>query len=1061
MSFTDASSSETEHLHANDNSTGHDLNDDNEYQDFSRTYSNPWGTFTSESPVNSLEGHTKKSRLKKGISGEDHSDSSESELEEWNIPDDIDKEPFEIYLINNTPDVLSDDESDDKNPLRGSSFSDYADLNDAVGSKEHLPEVSDEVVITEEKKTLSLERRMWDKTLSEKLMNLNVENEDNIGSSKTYSDGKSFEDEGESSKIKNETVTGDVDNDLDGEPESGTVSPSLLVVPPPPNDDNDGRFSPSSLICPPPPEEECSTPSEEQDPKDELKQKEVRFNSPLAEEKDEKGSDHTAEGSENAFEEDENSEFTKDSDLRPKSIFLADLQIYIPSPPKETTEEIDVANFRIPLPPSPPTADSDTNQELSDMFQYAHEPTPNPPLPPKSTPTTSEMLAVVDHTSALDTEADSAISSRQHLEGNEINLAADEGTDSNEIDTPSSFSSSPDEIVEFMNTPQKESPLDTQPALTVKFPLMKSLSGESTTDHEVEEILGKTKKNHCASVKELDDTETTFFFGVHSPEDKKLDFPSAKSVNKSNSNRTRKAESESAAVEESSSSIPTSLNLSFTQTTNSDSSEPATMPTGLKSNDPTVQFCLSNQNEKNSTEASANDLRENLALNQGMNSVGAMFVLSFSPRHSPQPSPTSPSKTSMSVSPMRIGNRDNNSRMLYSPDHSGPQFALSGLLNSSPMSSVRNSSPGPASSTPPPPLPEKSERLKSLKLRGPGYHHLPEQSRSSPVEQFARELNNSRLHIDSNSSKLSSHSFSHAERPMVHYHGYRRTSLDDLGQVSKHVEPRRSSVPDAKAILSSTGRRLSPVKDFSEFGNDVIELQSNGILRRNNLPKNLAPENNFDEQNLRLPSTPPPRTSSFLRAIELKKQYGVQQTSNIVNSGVDFVQTSKKVGFVNSCKFVKTKTVELDRQLNSSLTGKSNNRIQDNESIHDRQSLLNIMRSCARSLTNDLKEVVSVTSKSDIRELEIFVEDSMTTIEKLAKSSKEFKEKCCVSGNDQSVNEFLTLVKDVLLQYREVVSGMQSAMGKTLSDPTVVSLIERTNQMAFALTIVLRKMRSL
>ena len=198
-------------------------------------------------------------------------------------------------------------------------------------------------------------------------------------------------------------------------------------------------------------------------------------------------------------------------------------------------------------------------------------------------------------------------------------------------------------------------------------------------------------------------------------------------------------------------------------------------------------------------------------------------------------------------------------------------------------------------------------------------------------------------------------------------------------------------------------------------------------------------------QHLILPNTP----TSLRR--NMYKSFGsadnVTKSTSLPN-GFTFDDFNE---FLDLCKTAISKTIKFEDELVSLIEeNRRANRLSFEGDDPERQSYLDVMRTCSKSLSNRMKEVVTLATNANVKSLHKLVRSSQNEIENLVVAMTTVKNSTTLAN----------LIKDVVLDYRDVMKYLKRSTGKSLTDPDAVKLIEKTNEMNFALTILIRGLRS-
>ena len=156
-------------------------------------------------------------------------------------------------------------------------------------------------------------------------------------------------------------------------------------------------------------------------------------------------------------------------------------------------------------------------------------------------------------------------------------------------------------------------------------------------------------------------------------------------------------------------------------------------------------------------------------------------------------------------------------------------------------------------------------------------------------------------------------------------------------------------------------------------------------------------------------------------------------------------------GYMDECKDSISKCEQFEEELCALI---EENKLADRKSFEgddpERGSFIEVMRTGARSLLNRTKDLVTMATSGNIKGLHIFVRSSKHEIENLVVAMTTVKNSVTLA----------TLIKDVVVGYKEVISHLKKGTGKPLTDPEIVKLIEKTNELSFSSNILVRGLRS-
>ncbi|XP_065058332.1 uncharacterized protein LOC135686094 isoform X2 [Rhopilema esculentum] len=156
-------------------------------------------------------------------------------------------------------------------------------------------------------------------------------------------------------------------------------------------------------------------------------------------------------------------------------------------------------------------------------------------------------------------------------------------------------------------------------------------------------------------------------------------------------------------------------------------------------------------------------------------------------------------------------------------------------------------------------------------------------------------------------------------------------------------------------------------------------------------------------------------------------------------------------GYMDECKDSISKCEQFEEELCALI---EENKRADRKSFEgddpERGSFIEVMRTGARSLLNRTKDLVTMATSGNIKGLHIFVRSSKHEIENLVVAMTTVKNSVTLA----------TLIKDVVVGYKEVISHLKKGTGKPLTDPEIVKLMEKTNELSFSSNILVRGLRS-
>ena len=154
--------------------------------------------------------------------------------------------------------------------------------------------------------------------------------------------------------------------------------------------------------------------------------------------------------------------------------------------------------------------------------------------------------------------------------------------------------------------------------------------------------------------------------------------------------------------------------------------------------------------------------------------------------------------------------------------------------------------------------------------------------------------------------------------------------------------------------------------------------------------------------------------------------------------------------YLDACKTTISKSLQLEDELDSLISkNKRSNRLSFESDDAERDSYVDVMRNCAKALSNRVKELSFLSTNGNIVALHQFLRSSHKEIQSIVGA-------ITTLGNSTTV---ANLVKDVVVEYIELVKCLKKSTGKPLTDPDVVKLIEKINELTFSSTILIRGLK--
>lgn len=210
-------------------------------------------------------------------------------------------------------------------------------------------------------------------------------------------------------------------------------------------------------------------------------------------------------------------------------------------------------------------------------------------------------------------------------------------------------------------------------------------------------------------------------------------------------------------------------------------------------------------------------------------------------------------------------------------------------------------------------------------------------------------------------------------------------------------------------------------------------------------PQRLDKNQSTDHNRLKLPSTPLSLRRNQFHA--LNATINASQYNSLPN-GFSFDLFNE---YIDECKTAISKSSKLEEELSRLIDeSKRLNRQSYVGDDPERQSYIDVMRTCARSLAKKTKDVVSLSTTGDIAALNRFIRSSQNEVQSIVVAIITLKNSTAIAN----------LVKDVVVEYIEVVKCLRKSTGKPLTDPDVVQLVEKTNELSFSSSILVRGLRS-
>eukprot|EP00794_Sanderia_malayensis_P007428 gene7428-8250_t len=196
--------------------------------------------------------------------------------------------------------------------------------------------------------------------------------------------------------------------------------------------------------------------------------------------------------------------------------------------------------------------------------------------------------------------------------------------------------------------------------------------------------------------------------------------------------------------------------------------------------------------------------------------------------------------------------------------------------------------------------------------------------------------------------------------------------------------------------------------------------------------------NQVKGERLTLPSTP-----RQLRWNQYQDHVDNQQARyNSLPSSFSFEEFNV---FAENCKMAVRKALSLEDQLLELIEDvkKSNRRSFEVEDA-ERQSYLDVMRTCSRSLVNKTKDIVQLVTNGDLKALGKLIKSSQNEVENVVVAMLSLRESLTLAN----------LTMDMIVEYKEVITSIKKSTAKPITDPDVVTLMEKNDELTFALTLL-------
>ena len=200
-----------------------------------------------------------------------------------------------------------------------------------------------------------------------------------------------------------------------------------------------------------------------------------------------------------------------------------------------------------------------------------------------------------------------------------------------------------------------------------------------------------------------------------------------------------------------------------------------------------------------------------------------------------------------------------------------------------------------------------------------------------------------------------------------------------------------------------------------------------------------------ENHRLLLPSTP--------LSLRKNQYFALNSTENVskFNSLPNSFTFDEFNEYIDACKAAIAKAVQLEGELDVLITeNKRANRLSFESEDPERHSYSDVMRTCAKSLSNKTKELAPMSTSGNVTGLRRFIRSSQNEVQSMVVAITTLKNSTTVAN----------LVKDVVVEYIEVVKCLKKSTGKPLTDPDVVKLVEKINELSFSSTILVRGLRS-
>ena len=196
---------------------------------------------------------------------------------------------------------------------------------------------------------------------------------------------------------------------------------------------------------------------------------------------------------------------------------------------------------------------------------------------------------------------------------------------------------------------------------------------------------------------------------------------------------------------------------------------------------------------------------------------------------------------------------------------------------------------------------------------------------------------------------------------------------------------------------------------------------------------------------LTLPDTP--------TAIRRSQYHSLCSTESASNSDSlsNIVSYDEFSEYLDACKTAITKSLQLVEQMDSVIRdSKSVNGPYLDSEDPEKQSYVDVIGTCARSLSNKTKELVSLSTSANTSALHRFLRSSQNEVQSMVVAIVALEDSTTLAN----------LVKDVVREYAEMIKCLKNSTAKPLTDPDVVRLIEKISELAFSSTILIRGLKS-